>query len=419
MNRALGLLLIALALPGKGTTQEQPVVEIAVTPESVLVGESAELRVTVLVPTWFTSPPVFPTFEIANTITRLPPDSSYPTSKRIGGATWAGIVRNYRVTPLLGANYRISGQTLRVKYANPGSDPLVAETVIPDVQLRATVPEGAESLNPYLAGRDLQLAREIIGEIDSLAAGDAVVIKYTAELDGLPAIFLPPLVPDLQIEGVSVYADSPLVEDGSPARRTEKITLVFTTGGEITLPGLELAWWNTELGKLETASLGELSFPVSGPAPSRTKSESQISPDWPFILSWLAALSAITVVGWRAVPALFRRLRAAVQAHRQSEAYAFSQLRSALRSQDSKPVYQLMLEWLKRLGPAMDSRRFARDYGDAIFTHAINQLIAAAYSDTDSTPDLSGFDSALILARKRYIASQRAAARSAIPQLNP
>ena len=174
MRRLLALLLLNFALPGTllGQDPQQPIVRVTLSPESVTVGEAANLQVTVLVPTWFASPPVFPSFEIANAITRLPPDSSFPTSERVGNETWSGIVRDYRVYPLLGATYRMSNQRLQIRYANPGGQPLHAEITIPDIVLRATVPPGAENLQPYIAGRELQLSQTIEGNSTSLQPGD-------------------------------------------------------------------------------------------------------------------------------------------------------------------------------------------------------------------------------------------------------
>jgi hypothetical protein len=68
-------------LSAPGLAQVQPVVEVTVKPETVRVGEALELQVTVLVPTWFAQPPHYPDFELANTVTQRPPDSSYPTSR--------------------------------------------------------------------------------------------------------------------------------------------------------------------------------------------------------------------------------------------------------------------------------------------------------------------------------------------------
>ena len=66
MMRILPLVMITLAISGEALAQEQPIVRVQVTPNSASVGEAAELTVTVLVPTWFTRPPVYPSFELAN-----------------------------------------------------------------------------------------------------------------------------------------------------------------------------------------------------------------------------------------------------------------------------------------------------------------------------------------------------------------
>ena len=175
-----------------------PIVRVAVEPTVTPVGEPLDLTVTVLVPTWFPGPPVYPSFELANAVTRLPPDSSYPTSERVGGETWSGIVRTYRVYPLLGATYRLSGQTMRVTYADPDTrQPVTQDVAVPEIEFRGEVPAGAASLDPYLAGRELTLTREVEGELDSVEVGDAIALHTVLELDGLPSIFLPPLVGQL------------------------------------------------------------------------------------------------------------------------------------------------------------------------------------------------------------------------------
>ena len=70
--RCLILTIIVLAPSIFAHAQEQPIVRVEVTPETVSVGESVELKVTVLVPTWLPEPPVFPSFEVPNVQVRLP-----------------------------------------------------------------------------------------------------------------------------------------------------------------------------------------------------------------------------------------------------------------------------------------------------------------------------------------------------------
>ena len=141
----LAVLALLLLVSGGSAIARDPIVRLQLTPESVAVGESAQMQVTVLVPTWFSEPPVYPSFELANSIVRLPPDSSYPTSERVSGETWSGIVRNYRVYPLISGRFRLGGQGIRVNYANPGSDPIRADVPLPEATLSAKVPPGAEN----------------------------------------------------------------------------------------------------------------------------------------------------------------------------------------------------------------------------------------------------------------------------------
>ena len=113
---SLLMLVVAAAAPVRA---REPIVRVTATPGVVTVGKPVALEVTVLVPTWFPKPPAYPAFELTNTITRLPPDSSYPTSAHIGRDTWSGIVRTYQIYPLIGATYRLSGETMRVTYTDP------------------------------------------------------------------------------------------------------------------------------------------------------------------------------------------------------------------------------------------------------------------------------------------------------------
>ena len=357
----LAALVVLLLVSGASAIAREPIVRVSLAPESVAVGESAQMQVTVLVPTWFTKPPVYPSFELANTITRLPPDSSYPISERIGRDTWAGIVRNYRVYPLIGGRFRLGGEGIRVTYANPGSDPVTADVPLPEAPLMAAVPAGAEDLDPYLAGRSLMLTRDVEGDLDSLEAGDAIVVRTVAELDGLPAMFLPPLLPGLALEGATVYADEPVVEDGDVARRTEKVTVVFESGGDFVLPGIELDWWDMVSNGVATSTVPAVSFSVAGPVAVPEAADDAAARDWRAFLietaGWLAAL----FVAWRILRrfAAWAKQRAAER--KASEAYAFQQFERACRSGDARKAHHAMLAWLERLEPGLTASSFARD----------------------------------------------------------
>ena len=63
--RLLGPVAVLMLLAvGAANAQDsrQPIVRAEIKPQIVTVGQPVRLRVTVLVPTWFTSPPGFPSF---------------------------------------------------------------------------------------------------------------------------------------------------------------------------------------------------------------------------------------------------------------------------------------------------------------------------------------------------------------------
>lgn len=424
MRRGLSLLWLSLLLAGVCVTRasaQEPIVRITAVPEEVPVGESVALEVTVLVPTWFPRPPRYPAFEMANTITRLPPDSSYPTNERIGRDTWSGIVRTYEVYPLIGATYRLSDQTMTVTYTDPETyKPATVEVEVPEVEFRAVVPAGAEGLDPYVAGKRLTLECEIEGDTDSLEVGDALVVRYTAELDGLPAIFLPALVEPVEAPGVSMYPEQPSVEDGDFARRSEKLTLVFEAGGDFSVPAAEIRWWNTKTSAVETASVPAMTVSVAGPpVPSPVEEAPPAKPRWPAILVWAAVLAAILWALRRWGPRLQAHWDAYQDRRHRSEGYAFGKLRKALRGGDPRIADQALLTWLERIEPGMGAREFVQRYGDAKLRQQIEALDRLLYSTTAEPVKLRRLERSLVAARRRYAKGARSSRSFVLPPMNP
>jgi hypothetical protein len=414
------LLPIALVLlVATASAQEQPIVHITMTPEEVNVGEAADMQVTVLVPTWFARPPVYPSFEVANALVRLPPDSSYPISQRVGRDTWSGIVRNYKVYPLAASEYRLGGNVVKVSAANPGSDPLVSDVTVPEVSLKAIVPAGAEGLDPYIAGTSLMLTRDIDGDLDALEAGDAVVIRTIAELDGLPAMFLPPLSPEFAFDGVSIYADEPVVEDGDVARRTETVTLIFESGGEFVVPAIELEWWDTISNGIATAIVPEVPISVSGPTIEPVGDEAIPETSWRDLVTQILGLVVAALAGWRILHRLRIRAKKAAARHRESESYAFQQLAKACGSGDTKRTHHEMLAWLKRIAWHGNARSFARVYGNEKLLDSIDALSDHVYHDVGAVIDLVALLDGLKRARQNWRTDRNGGSLSALPPLNP
>ena len=415
------LVVLSFALVPAVIAQQQPMVRVDIDPEQIAVGEPVALTVTVLGPTWFPKPPSFPAFELVNAITQLPPDSSYPTSEQVNGETWSGIVRNYRIYPLIGASFKLNDLKMTVIYADPDDrSPVSVEVDVPEIAFTATVPAGAETLDPYIAGRSLTLRREIDGDLDALKAGDALVVRYIAELDGLPSIFLPSLVEVGDIQGVSVYADQPLVEEGPPAKRTEKLTFVFEAGSEFTLPAVELNWWNIGKHQIDVASVPSVGISVAGP-PLTSAEGAQPKPpvDWLTVLSWaLLAIAAVWLLSrWR--PALRTWWDNVRERYYASEAYAFRQLRKSLHGGDPRQAHAALLTWLDCIEPNLGSREFAQRFGDSKLREQLEQMAQSLYKNLGEEIPLQRLERPLIRARAKAKQVAQVRSQQVLPPLNP
>ncbi len=421
MKRILFIALTTL-LAATAVADNTPVVEVEITPAQVTVGESIRLRVTVLGPSWFPQPPDYPSFEITNAVVRLPPDSSRPIRKRVGSETWTGIVRNYEVIPLIGARYQLSDQIIQITYANPEnvSTQLSATVDVPPIEFVAVVPPGAESLSPYIAGRQLELVREFDGDASTFETGDALVVRYTAKLDGLPSMFIPDLLSSIEIPGVSVYADRPEFSDNEVASRSEKLTFVFEAGGEFKIPGVSLDWWNLETSTIETAAVPAMTVTVLGPPLATEPSPEDVVVLDRWRLATLLVFIAIAgLVLRRLASTLSAKRRQREQRRLESEAYAFEQLNDAIQRRDLQLVYQRLLAWLDRLEGSADLLGFAARFGNVDLQNLLTQLSSTLYANSDDNLDVRKLAKPLHKARSRFLDEARLQAHTMLPNLNP
>ena len=407
-------LLLLLASPALG---DQAIVRVDVDPPLVTVGQAVQLRVTVLVPTWFGKPPELPSFEVANAITSRPPDSSYPTSERVDGQSWSGVVREYVVYPLMAGRFQLPAQAMDVVFADPGKPEGVSVVAqVPPIEFRATVPAGAEGLDPFLSATSLSLDRSFAGDTESLEAGDAVVARVVARVEGMTALFLPPLVSPDATSGLSIYPKEPVVEDG---RREETVTYVFDKPGRYVLPPISLRWWNTRTQRIETTRLPEVKIVVEGLAAALAGPRGSLR-DWPAHRWLILALFAVcTGAAYRFRSALLVGWARAWSRWLASEEYAFRAVRRAASAGDPAVMYEKTLVWLDRLQPEMTTSELAMRSDDAELGERLADLSRSLYEGGVSTLDLVALGKSMARARRQLKEARRRARQRSLPPLNP
>jgi hypothetical protein len=369
-NRLIAFaLLVAALLPSpEARTQQagdaEPIVRATLNPPRVVVGQQTTLHIEVLAPNYMTAPPELPDFQVRNAITRQ--SQSVNTSEQRDGITYAGVRFEYAIYPQEPGSYAIADQNVRIRYA--ADPPATRETVIalPRISFEAFVPDAAADLRPFLAASTLTVEQTVKRSSEPLKAGDAVTRTVTIKAEGIPAMLLPP-VTFLAIDGLAVYPAQPSLQDKTDARtgtlsatRVDSATYMLERPGDYELPAFDVRWWNVAQKDVEVAHADDVKLQVAENPVARTGAP--ISGDsshwsWDAFVDFVSAhwlvmmLAAIVLAGlaWFAPRALrwttnqYRRSR---QAYRQSEAFAFSRLRRAVRGRNARTAYFALLDWL-------------------------------------------------------------------------
>lgn len=370
MIRALVLLmtLCLSTLAGAQSAPGIPILRTSLDQDTAIPGQPLIYRVTVLVPTWMPSAPVFPSFEVPDVIVRLPSGASRPVSERIGRETWSGVSRSYRFYPMVPGTIQIPAGSVQLTYADPQTrEPVETGLQTEAFNIHGVLPPGGEEIDPFLAARELKLERAVEGDPDSLSAGDALILTTTATVSGVPAMFVPPLSPPQVSDGIALYAKTPVVEEKEDrgllsGKRIEETTIIGENAGAYQIPEVSLSWYDFETETIETAVLPAIDITVVGGAVDAPPSSS--AADWRTIVIWLIALLLMTslLAGLvrRYGNAVARQSKVLQQQVRSSEWHAFRQLQKALRARDYNTTLRAYRVWRGRIANDDDGKDWQR-----------------------------------------------------------
>ncbi|PCJ45995.1 MAG: hypothetical protein COA74_14660 [Gammaproteobacteria bacterium] len=105
-------------------------------------------------------------------------------------------------------------------------------------------------LNWWLPATDIKLTEDWAPKPIEYRVGEPVTWSYTIKAEGLTATQLPELLPE-NVDGLKFYPDTAtstnqVSENGITGLRNQKIAVVPTKAGFITIPELKLSWWNVK-----------------------------------------------------------------------------------------------------------------------------------------------------------------------------
>ena len=394
---------------------QDPLVELEFEENSTIPGQPLTLRLTVLVPTWLPKPVVFPTLEAPNILVQIPEGATGPVSRTIEGETWSGVSRRYRVTPMVPDQVQIPVQDLIVTWADPGKpDPLQQTIALDPIVIEGKLPEGAEDLTPIIAAQSLTLTQDVAAPEMPLKAGDSITVTLTAEIEGTSAMFLPRLLPAVDVKGIAAYPAEPIVSDKEnrgklSGTRTESITLVAQSGGGGAFPEIELAWYNLDSGKVETTQTEGFEITVDAPQAMVQNADPRLLVL--YALGGVVMLAVLYLVYRRIAPkvrtlAAARRIR--IEA---SEPWAYAKTAQAAKAHDYDRLMRALDIWAARC--SSDPR------AQHVLQSALSGLGAARYGakKTSEVECWAAVQASLPQARAKARTSDHHATQ--LPPLNP
>lgn len=268
----------------------------------------------------------------------------------------------------------------------------------------------------WLPARSLRLSEHWSKDPNNLKQGEPVTRRITLEAEGLAAAQLPELLLP-QTDGVTFYPDRPQTDEktspaGLQSTSTYTVAMVPNDSGRMTLPPIEVKWWDTQANKMRTAEIPETQIQVEatpGSRPERQSNEGGNNDDRrdreddgqasPGSLSgqgepsgwnlWHGVLLALTLAllalclwlaytGWR----LKQELNAIHDLHREdfrreriAQSQAWQAIKQAAQKNDLKQLRQALLVWAQTRWPE-DPPQGLTDIGQRIGSDRLRSQLA-------------------------------------------
>ena len=277
---------------------------------------------------------------------------------------------------------------------------------------------------------------------DDLKAGEPITRVITLKALGQMETQIPAIDPP-NVSGLNVYPDRPelsrqIEPGGIRGIRKDQYAIIGVDAGLMTLPPLQLPWWDVEAGEWKVAELPERSIsilptreaPVIDPAPTvsepveETQAPAAVSAGsnfWRLVAQALAALWLLTIGAWwlASRPRREPREPAPPPLHKQQARHLKAARRAALEG-DGTGVRQAMLEWGRLQWPDDSPRSIgalARRVS-APLSEELGRLSRSAYG-----PSGDGWDGEALAKSLRSFAvldaADKNAARDPLPPLMP
>ena len=244
-------------------TERQPVATVTVKP-----GQRVTLVLDILTDSWFTGAPRIEPLSLPGVVTIRPQSFAQNFTVRRYHKTYAAQRHEFTLFPQRSGQVIVPGLMARVRVAESGgqaggprelrSPPLVFQVE----SFAPTVPEGIP------VAEELMISETWLPQTSSLRAGDAVERQITIRAQGTLGMLIPPLQwppvtgVEQQPHRAQTHADTD--RGAFSGVRIERRSYLLQRQGEVSLPAIQVQWWNARKQTVEIATLPERTLTVAG-----------------------------------------------------------------------------------------------------------------------------------------------------------
>lgn len=284
--------------------------------------------------------------------------------------------------------------------------------------------------NTWMPANNVTIKEHWSAGIDTLKVGEPITRSITIVADGLTAGQVPPLTLS-DVDGLTFYQDQAQTDDqkneaGVVGTRIETIAIIPNRAGKLTLPEVNLRWWDTKQKIFKTATLDAVTLDVTGSALTPQNLVEDAPPDstevgintdlgsittpntitvnkipmWIYLCSLLSIISTLIFAAlyWknkRELADIYATNNAERQEQAKSENQAWNQIKKHLSEKELVALRNALIHWAQIHWQApniMNLHTLSEKANHPPLTEQLTKLDAAIYSG--KTQD---FDSQILL----------------------
>ena len=265
IDQKLMFCLLLLMISFQGIGQGHLYSEVTINRNRVYVGEPAEVSVGIYTSTWFTQGVNFGNIKVNGAFTVY--FRSVSSTKQINGKNYAGVVAIYNVFPYSNTDLVFPSLEFTVETPNEGDSKgikKVVKTRERNIPVKA-VPNIYDQ-DEWLVSTSVSVNESWQGDLNNVKVGNVIQRTIYRKAFGTVSELIPPIKWD-SIGGVSIYPtradiDSQKSKTSISASRSEGVRYLFEKEGTVTLPEIQVTWWNPRQNKLFKRTLKQKTINV-------------------------------------------------------------------------------------------------------------------------------------------------------------